>query len=85
MLPTDALGPDYTLDELVAAIQTAWQEGAYERVAALCAGGRIRFQTDSALLRTEAKAIDALGYAQVAGYRIREAERLENAELACAA
>jgi len=84
-LPTDALGADYGLDDLVAAIRDAGQEGALDRVVALCAGGRIRFPDDPSLLRTEAKAIEALGYPQVAGYRLREAERLENRELACAA
>ena len=84
-LPTDALGADYTLDELVAAIRTAAQDNALDRVVALCAGGRIRFPDSAALLRTEAKAIEMLGFAQAAGYRLREAEQLESQELACAA
>jgi len=79
-LPTDALGADYTLATLVAAIQSAWQEGAYDRAAALCAGGRIRFPMDTALLRTEAKVIEAMGFAQVASYRLREAEAIEARE-----
>jgi len=84
-LPTDALGTDYTLETLVAAIQSAAEEGAVEKLVALCAGGRIRFPDHAALLRTEAKGIEVLGFPQVAEYRLREAERIESQQLACAA
>lgn len=84
-LPTDALGPDYSLEDLVAAIRIAGQEGALDQVVALCAGGRIRFPDDAALLRTEATAIEALGFPQVAVYRLREAERIEGERLPRAA
>jgi hypothetical protein len=84
-LPTDALGADYTLATLVAAIQSAWQDGGYDRAAALCAGGRIRFPKNAALLRTEAKVIEALGFIQIAGYRLREAGVLESSEARLAA
>ena len=84
-LPTDALGPDYTLEVLVAAIRSAGQNGVYDRAAALCAGGRIRFPGDATLLRTEATAIAALGFPQIANYRLQEAGRIEGRHLAVAA
>lgn len=76
-LPTDALGPDYDRVTLAAAIEAAQRDGAYAHVAALCAGGRIRFPGDATLWRIDADAIERLGFPQVAGYRIREAERRE--------
>jgi len=84
-LPTDALGEGYDRQTLALAIEAAQEDAAYDRVAALCAGGRIRFHADPTLWRIEADAIERLGFPQVAGYRVREAERIEVGGLAIAA
>jgi len=76
-LPTDALGPDYDRARLAVAIEAAQRDRAHERVAALCAGGRIRFPDEATLWRIDADAIERLGFPQVAGYRIRDAELRE--------
>jgi hypothetical protein len=78
-VPTDALGADYTREALGEAIAAALVESAHDRVVALCAGGRIHFTGDVDLLRIEAEALETLGFAQAASYRLREADAIEQA------
>jgi MoaA/NifB/PqqE/SkfB family radical SAM enzyme len=68
-LPSDALGTDYSADDLHAAIENAISQETFDVVAALCAAGRIRFPDDLDLLRVEARALTLLGYPQQAAYR----------------
>jgi hypothetical protein len=75
-LPTDALGRNYTLDDLLAAVADAIRAGDFARVVALTAGGRTRFRDDADLLRIEARALERMKAPKVAAYRLREAEAL---------
>jgi len=79
-LPSDDLGADFGHDDLTAAIGDAMAAEDYSRVVALCVAGRIRLANDQALLRTEAGALTAMGFGKQAGYRMRMAEALDEAD-----
>ncbi|MET0310220.1 MAG: SPASM domain-containing protein [Sphingomonas sp.] len=73
-LPSDALGAEYSREELAEAIRAASVEPA-TRVA-LCAAGRIRFPGDFELLGIEAQGLHELGFHQQARYRLAECAAL---------
>lgn len=76
-LPSDDLNGDFGYENIISAIRAALAAEDHSRAVALCVAGRIRFPGDQALLRTEASALTAMGFAKQAGYRLRMAEALE--------
>jgi hypothetical protein len=69
-LPSDALPHDFTRSDLDGALRDSVNRPHH--IVALCAAGRIRFPHDLDLPLHEARALQALGFAQQAGFRLRE-------------
>lgn len=82
VLPSDALGANYSREALREAIRDAGADPA--RRVALCAAGRIRFPDDIELLQVEAASLREMGFEQQAGYRLAEAAALGGEAVAAA-
>ncbi|WP_084253283.1 SPASM domain-containing protein [Sphingomonas pituitosa] len=82
MLPSDALGADYSREALREAIRDAGADPA--RRVALCAAGRVRFPVDIELLQVEAASLREMGFVEQAGYRLAEATALGGEAIAAA-
>lgn len=76
-LPSDYLLDEQTRKGLEAALQPALENSDHQTVVALCAAGHARGWTDPAILRLEVRALEALGFADLAEYRQRHLAELE--------
>jgi MoaA/NifB/PqqE/SkfB family radical SAM enzyme len=71
-LPSDALGADYSRDDLLTAIDQAIGFDDFSAVAALTTSGRLRFGADAMLYEVEARSLERLGFDRQAGYRRKD-------------